>query len=375
MYIQSNQPQDDLPVWLMLSQIPNFGPATLERLVTQLKIIPAELFEQSQSTLRANGLTELQVKAICKPDLKAVEKLLSWQQAHEMHFIVCASDSAYSSQLTQIARPPFLLFGKGNQALINQSQIAIVGSRNPTYYGKQTAIQLAEELASRGLTITSGLALGIDACAHQGALNVSGHTLAVLGSGVDQIYPKRNQQLAENILQHNGLLLSEFAPSVLPKAENFPRRNRIVSGLSLGVLIVEAAMKSGSLITARLALEQNREVFAVPGNINSPLSKGCHYLIKQGAKVVEDCADVLDELQNINSCVLDTDVKNLQKSQNQSLAYDKLLDSVDLDVTALDVIIQRSELPIKVVLAQLLEFELRGLVAPVSGGYVKLRGK
>lgn len=367
--------ENNIETGLRLSLIPNFGPSRLNKLLRKNSLNATELLLLNAVELKALGFIEKQIKSICQANNKLIERWLKWHQNDEQNHIICSSDAEFPPQLLEIASPPFLLFCRGNIDALHNQQMAIVGSRNPTYSGKQSAFRIAAELAENQVAITSGLALGIDAQAHAGALSCGGLTIAVLGTGVDVIYPKRNIGLAQAILDKRGVIISEFFPDEPAKPENFPRRNRIVSGLSLGVLIVEAAIKSGSLITARLALEQNRDVFAIPGNINNPLSEGCHFLIKQGAKLVENVSDILDEFHTLDWSNEIHDVKNLKKSLSQGLASDKLLDSVEHDITALDVILQRSKLPIKEVLAQLLEYELRGLVASVSGGYVKLRGK
>lgn len=373
--VRKKDTDGDIEACLRLSLIANFGPKSLKKLLLKNSLTTSELLMLGEVELAAIGFKEKQIKSIRHPDCRIIKKWLKWHQAGKQNRIICFSDAEFPPQLLEIASPPFMLFCRGNIDILQDQQVAIVGSRNPTYSGKQSAFRIAAELAGHGVVITSGLALGIDAQAHAGALSTGGRTVAVLGSGVDVIYPKRNIQLAQNILEKDGLIISELFPDHPAKPENFPRRNRIVSGLSVGVLIVEAAIKSGSLITARMALEQNRDVFAIPGNINNPLSEGCHYLIKQGAKLVDNVSDILDEFDNLNWSNEIQVNKNLKKSLSQGLASDKLLDSVDHDITALDVILQRTKLPIKEVLAQLLEYELRGLVASVSGGYVKLRGK
>lgn len=367
--------ENEIATWLRLSLIPNFGPVRLNKFLSESGLSVLELLSSKTTELKLLGFNEKQISSISTSHRGIIEKCLDWRQQDKNHHVICPTDSNFPDQLLEIASPPYLLFGKGNLEVLCNQQIAIVGSRMPSISGKSNALKLAKELAEAGVTITSGLASGIDTKAHEGALNGGGATIAVLGNGVDIVYPKRNLPLVQKMLQNNGLLLSEFLPHQAPKPENFPRRNRIVSGLSLGVVIVEAAIKSGSLITAKTALDQNREVFAVPGNINNPLSEGCHYLIKQGAKLVHRTTDILEEFFDLNSSNQSATEKNFKKSLSQGLASDKLLDSVDYDITALDVILQRTKLPIKEVLAQLLDYELRGLVTSVSGGYVKLRGK
>ncbi|MCD6046921.1 MAG: putative processing protein DprA [Gammaproteobacteria bacterium] len=261
---------------LMAECLKYFG--SIQLLFEQLKELPAPL-----QTL------------IQKADWRGAEKDFQWLN-EPGHHLVILGEKNYPKVLAEISNPPPFLFVRGDVAILNQKQVAIVGSRNPTHYGIKITQLFAHGFATAGLAVASGLALGIDAIAHEAVLKVPGKTIAVLAVGLDQVYPKRHQTLAENILQHGGALVGEFGVGTKPVAENFPRRNRIISGLSLGVLVAEATVKSGSLITARYALEQGREVFAVPGSIFQTLSQGCHALIKQGAVCVEKVADVLEAL-------------------------------------------------------------------------------
>jgi DNA processing protein len=269
-------------------RVSGVGPALMAECLKHFGNIRA-LFEQLKA------LPEPLLALVQKANWHDAEKDLQWLNESAHHLVILGEEN-YPKALAAIANPPPFLFVKGNVAVLNQKQIAIVGSRNPTHYGIKTTQLFAHGFASAGLTVTSGLALGIDAIAHETVLEVLGKTIAILAVGLDQVYPKRHQTLAENILQQEGALVSEFGIGIKPVAENFPRRNRIISGLSLGVLVTEATVKSGSLITARYALEQGREVFAVPGSIFQTLSQGCHALIKQGAICVEKVADVLAEL-------------------------------------------------------------------------------
>ena len=367
--------EDELRLWLQLEQIPQFGITSAINLLAAGANNLAAIFALSASQLRELGLKPAQIAAIQQPNLKQIDSSLSWLHCAPENFILPLQSPRYPPLLGEIARPPLLLFGRGDIGCLRQAQIAIVGSRNPTVVGQENARWFASELARCGWVISSGLALGVDGLAHRGALEARGQTVAVLGTGIEQIYPRRHKHLADEILQQGGCLLSEFAPGMPARSENFPRRNRIISGLSLGTLVIEAAERSGSLITARYALEQNREVFAVPGNIHSPLARGCNYLIKQGAKLVESVEDINEEFQNLNQYQPIGEKKNLQKSDTESLAIDLLLDSVDFEVTLIDVVAQRSGMSMTEVMAKLLEYELRGLVASVPGGYIKLRGK
>lgn len=361
--------------WLRLSLVPNLGRATINKLLVNAQLKVTELVNLSTSSLRALGLNQNQIQAIHSPHKKYLANTYQWLKQDPLHFMLCCEDKMYPLMLAELSHSPLILFGIGNPHTLSIPQISIVGSRTPTVQGKQNALSLAQKLVASGWGVTSGLAIGIDGCAHRGALLAKGKTIAVLGSAIDNIYPKRHQQLADEIITQQGAIVSEFLPGSPTRPNNFPRRNRIVSGLAHGTVIVEAAIKSGSLITARYALEQNREVFAIPGNIQNPLSKGGHFLIKQGAKLVEGENDINEEFQNLSFLQGDGDRKNIQKKPLQSLATPQLLDSVGFEATALDVVVKRSNLPIKEVLAQLLEYELRGLVAAVPGGYVKLGGE
>jgi DNA processing protein len=268
-----------------------------------------------------------------------------------------------------------VLFATGNKAHLQKPQIAIVGSRRASLQGKRIANDIAFGLSSNGVVVTSGLAMGIDSAAHQGALSGSTGTIAVMGTGPEKIYPAKNSKLYEAINNDGGVSVTEFFPGQGPKPWHFPRRNRIIAALSLGTLVVEAKIKSGTLITANLAADMGREVFAVPGNIFHEYSEGCHWLIQQGAKLVTNINDILDEVGvQPEQLGLNVDEQN-EKSTANSLATDKLLASVDYDITAIDVIAQRNALSVSQAMASLLEYELRGLVAAVPGGYVKLRGK
>lgn len=370
-YVQEQR----LRLWLAISLIPDFAAGRFGKLLARSQCTPEQWQTASVSQLQAWGLTSEQARALIYPDERQIDACLAWLVNDNSHFILPLDDPAYPAQLQQISNPPLLLFGRGNQACLSERQMAMVGSRHPTPGAKQNAKQLAFELSQSGWVVTSGLALGIDACAHQGAIANQGVSVAVLGTGVDVIYPKRHQSLLVELLEQKGCVLSEFLPGTPAHSSNFPRRNRIVSGLSQGVVIVEAAIKSGSLITARYALEQNREVFAMPGNIQNPMVAGCHYLIQQGAKLVTGVADVNDEFLHLNFSLPLQSAQNGKKNASGHLASDRLLDSVDYEVTPVDLIAERSGLPVNQLLALLLEYELRGLLTAVDGGYIKLGEK
>jgi DNA processing protein len=285
----------------------------------------------------------------------------------------------YPSLLGQIERPPPLLFVKGNIQLLSLPQIAIVGTRNPTATGIENTRSFSRYLSRGGFIITSGLAIGIDGFAHQAALNVSGKTIAVMATGIDKIYPSRHQHLVDTILEKDGLLVTEFAPGTEPLAAHFPQRNRIISGLSLGVLVMEAAVKSGSLITARYALDQNREVFAVPGSIHNPQSKGCHALIKQGAQLVETGEDIIQQLaglihyfaqlqNNRNIMPLPASEVTTFKLKLSELEQ-TLLRHIGFDTIDIDQLIERSGLTSAQVAATLFNLELKGAIKHSDWGY------
>lgn len=359
--------------YLMLHSLSGFGYKRFVRFNIEKTLRPITSYTAAQ--LEQLGLSPEQAAQLLNAQHQTLARRIQrWHQPELGHFIVTLGDNIYPERLKQIASPPLVLFAKGNIDLLGRQQIAMVGCRRPSHYGRSVAFEFAKQLASQNILVTSGLAMGIDAQAHLGAMSV-GNTLAVLGCGIDQIYPKRNASIYKQMQTSQNLIISEFPPGVPAKPEHFPRRNRLVSGLSLGVVVVEAAIKSGSLITARCALEQNRDVFAVPGNIFQAQSEGCHYLIQQGAKLVTCIEHILEEFQLVNIPCTELPIDVCKKSPKSPLATSRLLDSVDFDVTSIDIITERSKLPVQEVLAALLEYELRGFVASTAGGYVKLRGK
>jgi DNA processing protein len=362
----------ELRPWVKLLKLKGFGYASFQRLQENPAFQVDQLEHYSAAELATLGFTPEQTKQLSFDIRAELDELADWlAKAHNSHILHLHS-KRYPKQLASIPSPPFLLFVQGNSDILHSKQMAIVGSRNPSLSGKDQARAFAKELAEMGWTITSGLALGIDGAAHSGALECQGNTIAVLGSGLNLLYPKRHSKLAEDILENGGCLVSEFFPNVAPLAHHFPRRNRVVSGLSEGSLVVEATEKSGSLITARYALEQGREVFAVPGNIRNPQAAGCHSLIQQGAKLVTSLQDIVDEFSFFQSSHSKVERSISQKSGTQGLAIDPLLDSVDYEVTPLDLIAERSGLPVSEVMMKLLEYELQGLISAVSGGYTRL---
>jgi DNA processing protein len=293
MQITAEAHEDDVALWVALSLIKGLGSATLCQLLSQFGS-PDAIFSANKSQL-SEVVDQKLANAIHQGlDKESIASTLTWLQDEQNHLITLA-DATYPQQLLEITSPPAILYAKGSPQLLNTPCIALVGSRNATPQGEKNAEVFSENLCSKGITVVSGMALGIDGAAHRGALKANGATIAVVGTGLDIVYPAKHKTLAHQIASQ-GLILSEFPLGTPSMAQNFPRRNRIISGLSLGCLVIEANIDSGSLITARLATEQGREVFAIPGSIHSPLSKGCHQLIKQGAKLVESIDDVLSEI-------------------------------------------------------------------------------
>ncbi len=308
------------------------------------------------------------------PDLAAAEQDLKWLERSGARLIP-VDHADFPPLLRQIADPPLALFTRGDAALLASPQLAMVGSRNPSVEGRRNAEEFAAYLSRCGLTITSGMALGIDAASHRGALKAGGATVAVWGTGLDKAYPPRNLDLAEEIAA-KGLLVSEFPPGTPPLPTHFPRRNRLISGLSVGTLVVEAANRSGSLITARLASEQGREVFAIPGSIHNPMARGCHRLLREGAKLVESAADILEELAPLLKLELpaaETATDAASAAPPEDPEYRLLLNSLDFAPTSVDSLVERTGLTPDVVSSMLLMLELQGHVeASPGGGYSRV---
>ena len=402
---------DELRYWLALYTIPRCGLTTVLTLLKTF-LTPKEILLASREALLNAGASASLINYLHHPDWKSVELCLRWLEKPQ-RYILPWGDTRYPMLLREIPYPPLILFVTGELSVLQQRQLAIVGARYPSPTGLEIAYQFANELSERGFAITSGLARGIDGAAHQGALAANGTTIAVLGSGLDNIYPNCHQSLAQTILKKGGVLLSEFLPCSLPKAAHFPRRNRIISGLSLGVIVIEASLKSGSLITAAYALEQGREVFALPGSIRNSLSQGCHALLKEGATLIENCEDVVQGLSFLsnpiskrmvgNKALFDKSTKKLVSTVEQGHEFighnkgqdrvlnktDKLnpaqrldiatLDSQDIklveclgfETTSVDTLIARTGLRVDKLLARLLTLELQGYISVVPGGYVR----
>ena len=365
---------DELSDWLALWRVPGIGPATFASLLHHFGS-PREVLKAPRHTLQSMGISRRCLNGISKPDFAGVERDMHWQN-HPNHEIITLKNPQYPPLLLEIPDHPPVLYVYGNLEFLTDPQLSIVGSRNPTPGGLINARAFARHLASCGLTITSGLALGIDAASHEAALDSGGVTIAVAATGLDRVYPAKHRQLAQRIVER-GAIVSEFPTGVLPKAEHFPRRNRLISALSLGTLVVEATHRSGSLITARYALDQGREIFAIPGSIHNPMARGCHRLIKQGAKLVESASDILEELSPILG-IIPQQIAAKQTSsppRTSELTPDclRLLNCVGYDPTTIDVIIERSGFSADDVSSMLLMLELKSYVACSPGGmYTRL---
>lgn len=360
---------DELLAWLALARVPGLGAIGCRALLEHYGT-PAAIFAARPPSCGEEPLRDEVSAGLRRPDWAGAEADRAWRDGPDRH-ILSLADPRYPPLLAQQPDAPPVLFVHGDAGLLRAPQLAIVGSRNPTALGRETAETFAAELARAGLAITSGLALGVDGAAHEGALR-AGRTVAVCGTGLDRVYPARHKALAHRIAAQ-GALVSEFPPGTVVQAANFPRRNRLIAGLSLGTLVVEAALQSGSLITARLALDYGREVFAIPGSIHNPLARGCHALIREGAKLVECAGDVVEELGAL---------AGLDFAEAPALAAPVLADlddqdqavlaAVDHAPTAVDTVIARTGLAAPVVSGALLGLELRGLLALTAGGYQRL---
>lgn len=353
--------------WLKLADLPRVGGAKIQKLMQSGNFSLLE--NASFSELQTLGLNKEQARNFLHPDNERLDVCMRWLE-EEFHTILTFDDPLYPEVLQQISSPPPLLFIKGHPSVLSMPQVAIVGSRSATPSGKETTAQFAFELASQKIAITSGLALGVDGAAHKGALAAKGVTIGVLGTGIERIYPRQHRLLATQ-LQERGALISEFWPQQEARPDFFPRRNRIISGLALGVLIVECTEKSGSLITAHYALEQNRDVFAIPGSIHNRLAKGPHNLIKQGAQLVDDPIDIMHVIAGRIKTLL-PNISKIEESVD-ILPNNKVLEGVGYEETPVDLVAKRCALPINKVLSELIELELQGLVIQTLGGYQRVR--
>ncbi len=373
-------------LWATLARTPTLDAPTLLRAAATLQGAEtlaegcARLLTLPAAELAILGLKPRAIAWLTAPQQKEIDADLLALERCRLQLLPSVA-SQYPALLAQQAGAPAVLWLRGAANVLSDRQLAIVGSRSATATGRSTAYDFAEYFAHGGLTVTSGLALGIDAAAHEGALAGGGKTIAVCGTGLARCYPRDHIALAERIVECGGALVSELPPDAPPESRNFPDRNRIMSGLSVGVLVVEAARRSGSLITARHAGDQGREVFAIPGSIHNPMSRGCHELIRQGAKLVEEAADVFSELgiPDLNQ-LLRLPAKPAVGAQpaleGLDNAYEILLHAVAFEPTSVDTLVVRTGLPSESVASMLLILELEGKVAPHPGGrYIRMRGE
>src|SRR3569623_2008814 len=364
----ASQSEAEYADWLALIRLPGIGAAGGRALLAHFGT-PRRLLEADRSAWRAAGLPSATFDfLILQAWTAAIAPDLAWLR-HPDHHLITHDDAAYPPLLREIPDPPLALFVHGDPSRLHASQLAVVGSRNPSPGGERTAAAFAAYLCGAGLAITSGLAVGIDAAAHRGALQ-HGRTFAVMGTGLDRVYPARHRELAHAIVDRGGALISEFPIGTPPRPDHFPRRNRIISGMSLGTLVVEANIQSGSLITARLAAEQGREVFAIPGSIHNPLARGCHALIRQGAKLVETGEDILEELPAFRARTMPryepaTSVTEGDGGQNAPAV---ILNSLGFEPTTVDALMTRSGLTAEQVSSMLEVLELQGKVVSGPGG-------
>lgn len=366
---------EELTHWLRLEQTPGVGPETARKLLSAFGL-PENIFLANLSALQA-VVSERIARLLAGPPseqcLALIERTRTWLEVEGNH-VLTLGDAGYPAALLDIPDPPIILYVKGRLDLLSSPTLAVVGSRNATAQGVMNAEKFSEILSQSGFSVSSGMALGIDTAAHDGSLrggkssSNAASTIAVIGTGADIVYPARNRALAHRIA-NEGCIVSEYPLGMPAIAANFPRRNRIISGLARGVLVIEAAAQSGSLITARMAAEQGRDVFAIPGSIHSPLAKGCHQLIKQGAKLVESAQDILEELQYVGLARPQTN------DTSSSIAHaetpgpeDPLLTAIGFDPINIDLLAMRSKLGIAALSAQLLPLELEGRIEMLPGG-------
>ena len=351
-----------LKAWLALSLTRGLGGESARRLLKEFGS-PDAVFAASISSLKSVVKFDVAAEISAGIDEDAIASTLAWLNDANNHIFTLADDD-YPQALLNIPDPPLLLYVKGRPDLLNRVALAVVGSRNATPQGIGNAEAFAKTLSDAGLCIISGMAHGIDAAAHRGAVRGQGSSIAIVGTGLDKVYPAANRELAHALAQQ-GALISEFPLGTPPLAANFPRRNRLISGMSVGCMVVEAGLQSGSLITARLALEQGRDVFAIPGSIHAPQSKGCHALLKQGAKLVETAQDILEELGGLLPTATRNPATKWADMQDPDFA---LLDHIGFDPVDIDTLRARCGLTVAELSAMLLTLELEGLISTLPGG-------
>lgn len=366
--------RDELLAWLRLLRTEGVGGESARKLLAAFGL-PEAIFSQALPALLAVvGARQAQALQAPPDGLDAaVDQLETWLAASPQHHVLTLADPRFPAELLQMADPPLMLYVAGQlDVLQHPRRLAIVGSRNPTPQGEGNARQFARALGEAGVCVVSGLALGVDGAAHTGALEAGAPTIAVVGTGLDRVYPRRHLNLAHRIVA-SGALVSEYPLGTPPLPAHFPQRNRIIAGLSQGTLVVEAALQSGSLITARLAAEQGREVFAIPGSIHAPQARGCHALIRQGAKLVESAQDILEDLR-LSTPALAAHARPDDEAGTPEDA-DSLLDAMGFDPVSLDALQARTGLPTATLQARLLELELDGHLGRLPGGLLQRVGQ
>jgi len=363
-----------LNIWLQLLHTPGIGVKTFQKIIQHFADIE-DVTSAPTAELRSCGLNQNTINALRTQDVSVIENELNWLDQADNHHIITQHDERYPPQLKQLDDAPALLFVRGDPDYLTRPQLAMVGSRTPTAAGLQTARDFSRHLSDAGITITSGLASGIDGASHEGALQGIAGTIALVAHGLDLVYPAKHQRLAQQI-SLAGAIVAEVPIGTEPVRGLFPRRNRLISGLSIGTLVVEAALKSGSLITADLALEQNKEVFAIPGSIHNPLARGCHRLIRQGAKLVETADDILEELHfRLKTPTNDLQIPLFQKKRCTDLPqaldpdHQKLLKCLDYEPASIDELVNRSPFSAAEVASMLLIMELEGTIISQNGLY------
>lgn len=366
--------REELAAWLRLALTPGVGNDAARRLLAAFGL-PTSIFAQPLAAL-GHLVSRAQAESLqVEPPQLAAQLGTTWQWLQggtsEPRSILTLAEAAYPPALLEMSDPPLMLYLLGHVPAQWPACVAVVGSRNPTPQGLANARKFSQSFAESGLTVVSGLALGVDGAAHAGALEAAAPgqvaTIAVVGTGLDLVYPRQHLQLAERIAR-NGLIVSEYPLGTPPLAPNFPRRNRIIAGLSQGTVVVEAALKSGSLITARQAAEQGKDVFAIPGSIHSPQSRGCHALLKEGAKLVETARDVLEELPRARARVAAPAPEDRQQAQAEAAPECGLLSAIGFDPVSLDALVARTGMATSHLQAELLELELQGELARLPGG-------
>ena len=369
-----------IEAWLVVSQTPGIGCIKFHKLINQIGQ-PEDILKASTQELNTAGLNSEAIRFLRNPPADKISLNLNWLKApnHTIRTLRCRQ---YPDEIKELKDAPPVLYIKGDESLLKDPQIAVVGTRKPTPSGQANAKEFAQDIAKAGLLVNSGMALGIDTTAHETALASGSTTVAVIATGPDKIYPAKNKPLAERIAAH-GVLVSEFPVGTTPARANFPRRNRLISALSLGVVVIEAGMQSGALITARLAVEQGKDVFAVPGSIHNPKAQGCHYLIQQGAKLVQKTEEILLELQpQLKQHLRKKEDSKTRSSNSGRLGRDqiilsetqkKVLESMGYDPVDIDTLVERCQLPVQTVSVALLALEVENHVGEDNGFYTRIK--